>query len=669
MFTNATSGSCREFAQVKRSMMFFSQKEPSPQRPLRVFLCHTEKDNPAAQDLYHTLQQYGIEPWSRAENLLPGQHDTVLTQAIHNADIFIACLSQATVMETGTWNREINQGLECAKTQPDDNIYFITARLEACELPQRLQDWQPVDLYQAGGIDKLLKSLQYRAEQVGATHPSLASPPHPMPPLPSRSPAKGGLPMQDFYLTFKNRELERGIIERYLKHDFSIQIYAPSGLGKTWLMREIQKTMTEQGWQSLWIDFANEHSSCIADKREFLLENVRQMDITPAPDPLMTEDQLLHIIGREVSKYDHVIFFLDNADRCDRRILEWIRATLLLVLSDWGKPAIVSSSQKEIPEWKGYRRGRSFHEVVLPSFNDPLVLREIVNDVAERFGEQPLKKRMQVPEWKRDMDTMIEGLRKVTREHPLAIERVLRYAIERNGLLKPQFFHDYRDELTLSCISPIIGERILPTLDHSVREAFRNLCVFRYIWGGIIRKLTKDSGFLWRPFSSSGKGWGVWWSLLQDTHLIANTDPRMLYPLSPIIRQLINQVLHYEDLEGYYLRHEFARREYEQLVGTSQAPMIQRAAALMESWYHITQEQSSTQTNKETVIQHQLTKFMDTILAESHERLEVAQQMRGWLREDSELREEIEHVSDTCYEWMIEQVEQYITQWKGRINE
>jgi hypothetical protein len=645
-----------------------TQEDPI-QRPLRVFICHTAQDTPMVENLLQTLNQWGVETWSTAKNVYPGQKNSATSaQAIRESDLFIACLSQATSTEAGAWNSEINQGLDLATTQPEGHIYFIAARLEACQMPQRLQEWQPVDLYeeQSFWIDKVFKSFQLRAVQVGANQPVYSQPLSPSVPALSK---KGLLvsPMQNFSLTFKNRELERSTIERYIKNDFCIQIYAPAGLGKTVLMREIQMTMTQQGWHSLWIDFANEQNFCVADKQQFLLEIIRQMKVTPSPDPLMREDQLLFLIGREFASYDHLLILLDNADRCDHRFLEWIGTFFFKSLSEWGTPIIISSSQQRILEWSGYGKSCSFHEMSLSSFTDPLVLYDILKDVAERYGNIPMQRRMKTPEWRTDMDTMINGLRKITQDHPLAIERVLRYTMEREGLIRPTFFIDNQQDIVLHCISPIIGERILPTVDRSVREAFRSLCIFRYIWAGLIKKMTNKTSSLWESFYASGRGWGMWWSLLQDSHLVVDIDARLFYPISPIIRQLINHVLRYEDPEWYRLRHQFARQEYESVVASSQVAMIQRAAALVESWYHIAQD--DTLPNKEHLVKEKLTTFMADTLDQSNEHIEVAIQMHRWLRSDKELREELAHLSLELPDWLVEKVEQYREEWKGRLYE
>jgi hypothetical protein len=58
--------------------------------------------------------------------------------------------------------------LDVADEKPEDAIYLIPIRLEECRIPQRLSRWQWVDLFEADGYDKLMRSLRARAAAVRA---------------------------------------------------------------------------------------------------------------------------------------------------------------------------------------------------------------------------------------------------------------------------------------------------------------------------------------------------------------------------------------------------------------------------------------------------------------------------------------------------------------------
>lgn len=646
-----------------------------PPRPLRVFLSHAslEQDKEHATKLHQQLQRDGIESWCASLSLIGGQHvEHTTLQTLSTSDVCIVCISQAATTSTGPFQKEITQMLHIALEQPEGTISVIPVKLDACQLPQSLEQWHPINLYEDNGYDKLMTSLLLRAKQVNAVIDARTPAYHDNEravqserenPL---QPAREN-PMPDFQLTFTNREEEQATIKRYIEHNFFVQIHAPAGLGKTWILGKIKQDMHKQGWTTVWMDFDRTHRTCTADRRQFLAEFAHQVGITlPANLPLFTDNQILLTIARDLTNHERILFFLDNADRGDHRMLQWIRAGFLETLStQWKIPiGIIATCQQPIPEWSGYGQGRPFKQVLLQGFNDPLVLGNIIEDVAQRFGANSVQQRMQTSEWTKDLHVMVNGLRHLTCEHPLAIERVLKYAVEHNGLIQSTFFTDYYAELCLNCLSPIVGERILPSLDRVVREAFRVLCTFRYVWGDLIRLLTQDTSDLWEPFNTQQGKWGIWWSMLQNAYLISDVEASLLYPLSPIARQIITRVLCYEEPELYHRRHLFARQAYEHLLTSNSVAPQQRARSLIEYWYHMTQESRVSSTETATTLKQTTLDLLDKFSTNMN-RIEYASQLRQWLREDAELREHVTRTVDAdIYEWALDHVEQHITTWK-----
>jgi len=135
------------------------KRSPSPHR-LRVFLCHASDDKPAVRNLYQRLKADGVEPWLDEEDLLPGQDwDLEISKAVRRSDMVIVCLSRAAVVKRGYVQKEIKQALDVADEQPEGTIFIIPLKLEECEAPGRLRRWQWVNLYEAGGYDKLKRAL------------------------------------------------------------------------------------------------------------------------------------------------------------------------------------------------------------------------------------------------------------------------------------------------------------------------------------------------------------------------------------------------------------------------------------------------------------------------------------------------------------------------------
>ncbi len=145
----------------------FDKLSATPKRPLKVFLCHARDDKSKARELYRYLKKRGIQPWLDAENLLPGQNwQTEIPQAIETSDAIIICLSKSSVDKEGYVQKEIKFALDKALEMPEGRIFIIPARLDECDVPRSLGNYQWVDLFEENGHQRLMKSLKHRATQL-----------------------------------------------------------------------------------------------------------------------------------------------------------------------------------------------------------------------------------------------------------------------------------------------------------------------------------------------------------------------------------------------------------------------------------------------------------------------------------------------------------------------
>jgi formylglycine-generating enzyme required for sulfatase activity len=111
-----------------------------------------------------------MDPWLDSEKLLPGQNWQVeIPKALFSSDVIIVCLSKNSVDKEGYVQKEIKFALDKAREMPEGRIFLIPARLEECDLPYSLRAYQYVNLFEADGYRRLLRSLRMRAEQIGAT--------------------------------------------------------------------------------------------------------------------------------------------------------------------------------------------------------------------------------------------------------------------------------------------------------------------------------------------------------------------------------------------------------------------------------------------------------------------------------------------------------------------
>ncbi|MFZ5910007.1 MAG: SUMF1/EgtB/PvdO family nonheme iron enzyme [Chloroflexota bacterium] len=142
-------------------------------RSLLVFLCYASEDKPAAQVLHDKLAADGFDVWFDKEDILPGQNwDTEIRKAVQAADVVIICLTKRSVAKAGYIQKEIKIALEAAKEKPDGTIYLIPARLEACDVPDSLGDFEWVDLFFDGKefekyeYKRLLQSLREKTKSI-----------------------------------------------------------------------------------------------------------------------------------------------------------------------------------------------------------------------------------------------------------------------------------------------------------------------------------------------------------------------------------------------------------------------------------------------------------------------------------------------------------------------
>jgi hypothetical protein len=130
---------------------------------MNIFLIHTHRDRDAVHELYARLAKDGIKPWLDAERLLPGQewrHE--IRRAILISDVVIVCLSTSFLRHRGYCQEELKK----AKLLPVGETFIVPVRLEKCDMPEPLRRWHRVDLFEADGYKKLIRSLRRYVEAV-----------------------------------------------------------------------------------------------------------------------------------------------------------------------------------------------------------------------------------------------------------------------------------------------------------------------------------------------------------------------------------------------------------------------------------------------------------------------------------------------------------------------
>jgi len=153
----------------------------SPDRKLRVFLCHASQDKPVVRELYQKLAAEGwIDPWLDEEKLLPGQDwDMEIEKAVEAVDAVLVCLSNNSVTKEGYVQRELKFALDIALEKPEGTIFIVPLRLDDVQPPRRLRSWQYVDFFpnthRKQVYRRLLESLTAKAKLLDVDFPEFNS--------------------------------------------------------------------------------------------------------------------------------------------------------------------------------------------------------------------------------------------------------------------------------------------------------------------------------------------------------------------------------------------------------------------------------------------------------------------------------------------------------------
>jgi hypothetical protein len=137
---------------------------------LRVFLCHAADDKAKVRELYRWLKSKGHNPWLDEEDLIPGQDwAREIPIAVRDSAIVLVCLSDHSVNKAGYVQKEIKLALDVADEQPEGTIFVIPAKLEECDVPDRLSKFHWVNLFDDDGQSKLLRALDERDRSLRKT--------------------------------------------------------------------------------------------------------------------------------------------------------------------------------------------------------------------------------------------------------------------------------------------------------------------------------------------------------------------------------------------------------------------------------------------------------------------------------------------------------------------
>ncbi len=132
----------------------------------QIFLSYAREDKEKVKSFYQQLSNAGFKPWMDTKDILPGERwKSSIQKAIRRSDFFLACLSANSVNKRGLIQKEIKDALDIWQEMLEGDIYLIPVRLEGCEVPETLHDFQWVNLFEEGGWTRLVKAIQVGMER------------------------------------------------------------------------------------------------------------------------------------------------------------------------------------------------------------------------------------------------------------------------------------------------------------------------------------------------------------------------------------------------------------------------------------------------------------------------------------------------------------------------
>lgn len=131
-----------------------------PRDQIRVFLSYVKEDRPKVSRLHKKLTERGFFPWMDYKNASGGKWMPKIEKEIETTDYFVFCLSpQSISKKEGVINKEVRLALERQSHMEDDADFFVIARIEQCEPPKPLSDYQYFDVFRSTGFAQLVRAL------------------------------------------------------------------------------------------------------------------------------------------------------------------------------------------------------------------------------------------------------------------------------------------------------------------------------------------------------------------------------------------------------------------------------------------------------------------------------------------------------------------------------
>lgn len=128
--------------------------------PSLIFMSAARDDLPRVRPVYDALNLAGFKSWLDVESLLPGQDwSKAIQHAISNASAFLFFVSRNSINREGWLVKETRLAVE-KSAQEGSERFIVPVRLDPVEPPPLLSDYQWVDIFESGGLERLITALR-----------------------------------------------------------------------------------------------------------------------------------------------------------------------------------------------------------------------------------------------------------------------------------------------------------------------------------------------------------------------------------------------------------------------------------------------------------------------------------------------------------------------------
>jgi hypothetical protein len=351
-------------------------------------------------------------------------------------------------------------------------------------------------------------------------------------------------------LEFADREAELRVLTRPVGHPGAsryVQVYAPNGLGKTYLLKKAKTEYEAIGWLCAWLDFSSH------EKPRHLTPLVLRQLGEQFGAKAKGVRTCAGLAQQVMQARRQSVIFLDAVDLATGEVRQWIKTDLIPNLEERIpdpklRPYFIAASRYPIGEWAVYSRQR-FEFIRLTPFNDTVV-DDLLRRVAEKADYQLSDDFFQ---------KTTEAILFITKGHPTCIKRVLQEIQEHNFAISS---YELAQASTFNqTVGALLDEEILVHVPERSRKVFKTLCVLRGYTPNLLDRLAREG---WVPARKH-----VDWSLeidLLKTHLVETPDSSPLYRLEPLIRQLVALQMEYNEKDKFLELNRTALEIFEEQV-------------------------------------------------------------------------------------------------------